>query len=293
MRVFVTGATGFVGSAVVDELIAAEHEVVGLSRNVEKGEVLAKQGAKVLHGQLEDHALLAEAAASCDATIHCGFSHDFTRFAESCANEGKLLEALGKAYLGTKKPTLVTSGIGMMQEVVTEAMPAQADGPNPRKITELTADVLIARGVDMRTIRLPIVHGDYDHGFLTLLINMAREKGFVGYAGDGTNNWPGVHRLDAARVYRLALDRGSFGSRYHPVADEGIAYLEIAKVFASRLGLPLRALHGEEIDSYFTWFSHFAQMNRRASSAITQKALGWKPSEIGILEDLRTSTTYF
>ncbi|MEO9166848.1 MAG: SDR family oxidoreductase [Aestuariivirga sp.] len=293
MKVFVTGATGFVGSAVVDELIAAGHKVLGLSRNLEKGEALGRQGAEVLHGQLEDHVLLVEAAASCDATIHCGFSHDFTRFAESCANEGKLVAALGKAYYGTKKPILLTSGVGMMRDTVTEIMAVQTDGANPRKITEMMAEELIAQGVDVRIIRLPIVHGDNDHGFLALLINIAKEKGFVGYAGEGINNWPGVHRLDAARVYRLALDKGTFGSRYHPVAEEGIAYRDVATVMAARLGQKVRGLQGDEIVAYFTWFSAFAQMDRRASSAITQKALGWIPSEIGMIEDLRTSSSYF
>ena len=295
MKVFVTGATGFVGSAVVAELVATGHSVLGLSRNEEKGAVLAGQGAEVLHGQLEDVKLLADAARKCDATIHCGFNHDFTRFQENCIQEGKSVTAMGEAYIGTNKPLLVTSGVGVMagNQIVTEDTEVRADSHNPRKITEMTANTLIAKGVDVRAIRLPIVHGDSDPGFLTMLINIARQKGFVGYAGEGSNGWASVHRLDAARLYRLALEKGRFGARYHPVDEPRVPLREIAQVAAGRLGLEARSLTGDGVTDYFTWFSHFAQMDMNASSTISRRALGWEPQEIGLIKDLETSNHYF
>ena len=195
---------------------------------------------------------------------------------------------------GTNKTLLITSGVGILSGVVvTEETPVPAESSNLRKISEMTANELIAQGVDVRAIRLPIVHGDNDHGFISLLINIAREKGYVAYVGDGQNTWAAVHRLDAARVYRLALDKGKAALRYHPVAEAGIAMKDLAEVIGQRCGLPVRSIMGDEVAGYFTWFSHFAQMNMKASSAITQAALGWKPIEIGMIEDLKTSTTYF
>lgn len=294
MKVFVTGATGFVGSAVVDELIKNGHKVVGLSRNPDKGKALAAQGAEVLNGTLEELDKLAKAAGDADATIHCGFNHDFTRFTENCIQEGKVITAMAGVYSGTRKPLIVTSGIGVLQgRLVTENDPVDVNGQNPRKVTEMTGDEMAKQGVDIRTVRLPIVHGDGDHGFIKMMINLAKEKGSVAYANDGSNTWSSVHRLDAARVYRLALEKGKAGHRYHPVDEEGVPLKHIAEILAGRMKLPVKGVQGPEIEAYFTWFSHFAQMNIKASNAVTKKELGWTPSEIGLIDDLKTSRHYF
>lgn len=294
MKVFVTGATGFVGSAVVDELIKNGHQVTGLSRNPDKGKALAAKGAAVLEGDLTEYDKLAAAAAAADATIHCGFNHDFTRFAENCAQEGKLVAAMGQACKGTAKPLVITSGTGVIQgQLSSEDMPVNPNGFNPRKVTELTGEALGKQGVDVRVVRLPIVHGDGDHGFIKMLIDLARGKGVVAYANDGSNTWASVHRLDAAKVYRLVLEKGAAGHRYHPVDEQGVSLKQITEILAERLNLPLKSVTGLAIEEYFTWFSHFAQMNMKALSDKTRNELGWKPSQIGLIEDLKTSKHYF
>ncbi|MBG1231132.1 SDR family oxidoreductase [Aestuariivirga litoralis] len=294
MKVFVTGATGFVGAAVVDELIRNGHKVVGLSRNPDKGRALAAQGAEVLSGTLEELDKLASAAVAADATIHCGFNHDFTRFAENCAQEGRVITAMAGAYKGTAKPLIVTSGVGVLPgQLVTEDIPVDPASHNPRKVTEITSNEMIAQGVDVRAVRLPIVHGDGDHGFIAMMINLAKEKGAVAYAGDGQNTWASVHRFDAAKAYRLALEKGASGARYHPVAEQGVTIKALADILAERLNLPQQSLTGDAIAAHFTWFAHFAQMNMKASSAKTRSELGWAPKEIGLIEDLKTSQHYF
>lgn len=287
MRVFVTGATGFVGSAVVKELIAGGHEVLGLARSDASAQALIAAGAKVQRGDLQDPASLEEGVAASDAVIHTGFIHDFTRFAEMCAVDQRAIEAMGAALMGTDRPLIVTSGIGMLSpgRLATEAdMPA---GPIPRK-SEAAADAFAALGVNVSVMRLPpSVHGAGDHGFVPILIDLARGKGMSVYTGEGRNYWPAVHRTDAAQLYRLAIEQPAApGTRYHAVAEEGIPFREIAEVIGRRLGVPVVSKSPEEAAQHFTWFAHFAAMNVQASAAQTKKALGWQPVQPGLLADM-------
>ncbi|MGC4043015.1 MAG: SDR family oxidoreductase [Armatimonas sp.] len=294
MKVFVTGATGFVGSAVTQEFIAHGHSVLGLSRSDDGAAKLVALGAGVRRGTLEDHAGLHEAASQCDAVIHCGFSHDFSKFAETCENDRKVIATFADAYTGTQRPIVVTSGAALLRGAeVSEDMPVPAGSPNPRVATEQAAEAAVSQGADVRVVRLPIVHGENDPGFLRLLITLARQKGFAAYMGTGENCWPTVHLLDTAPLYRLVLERGETRKRYHPVAEAGVAFRDIAEAIGKRLDLPVRSLEAEEAQAYFTWFFHFAGLDCKASSAITRKALDWEPKQEGVLADLSASPTYF
>ena len=280
MHVFVTGATGWVGAAVVDDLIEAGHTVTGLVRDPEKAAALAWKGAQVVRATLEDESALRNAAAAADAVIHTAFNHDFSKFPESAALDQRVIEALGSALAGSRRPLLVTSGLLGLPRGATEA-----DIPNPAspRKSETAARALAERGVHAATVRLaPSVHGLGDYGFVPLLIRMAREKGVSAYIDDGTNAWAGVHRLDAARVYRLALEQGVTQQAYHAVADESVPFKEIAKVIGRRLGLPVEPRPAE----HFGWFAHFAGTNMSASAEQTRRLLGWKPEGPDLLADL-------
>lgn len=280
MHVFVTGATGWVGSAVVDDLIEAGHTVTGLARDPEKAAALAWKGAHVVRATLEDDDALRGAAAEADAVIHTAFNHDFSRFLESAAQDQHVIGILGSALAGSRRPLLVTSGLLGLPRGATEA-----DIPNPgspRK-SEVAARALAERGICAATVRLaPSVHGLGDYGFVPLLIRMAREKGVSAYIDDGSNAWAGVCRTDAARVYRLALEQGVTEQAYHAVADESVPFREIAKVIGRRLGLPVEARPTE----HFGWFAHFAGTNMSVSAERTRKLLGWKPKGPDLLADL-------
>lgn len=280
MHVFVTGATGWVGAAVVDDLIEAGHMVTGLARDPEKAAALARKGAQVVRATLEDESALRNAAAAADAIIHTAFNHDFSKFPESAALDQRVIEALGSALAGSRRPLLVTSGLLGLPRGATEA-----DIPNPAspRKSETAARALAERGVHAATVRLaPSVHGLGDYGFVPLLIRMAREKGVSAYIDDGANAWAGVHRLDAARVYRLALEQGVTQQAYHAVADESVPFKEIAKVIGRRLGLPVEPRPAE----HFGWFAHFAGTNMSASAEQTRRLLGWKPEGPDLLADL-------
>lgn len=280
MHVFVTGATGWVGAAVVDDLIEAGHTVTGLVRDPEKAAALAWKGAQVVRATLEDESALRNAAAAADAVIHTAFNHDFSKFPESAALDQRVIEALGSALAGSRRPLLVTSGLLGLPRGATEA-----DIPNPAspRKSETAARALAERGVHAATVRLaPSVHGLGDYGFVPLLIRMAREKGVSAYVDDGTNAWSGVHRLDAASVYRLALEQGATQQAYHAVADESVPFKEIAKVIGRRLGLPVEPRPGE----HFGWFAHFAGTSMSASAEQTRRLLGWKPKGPDLLADL-------
>jgi len=280
MHVFVTGATGWVGSAVVEDLLAAGHQVTGLARSADKAASLAATGAQVIHATLEDLGILRSAASKADAVIHTAFNHDFSKFVENAEQDRRVIEALGSALEGSERPLLVTSGLSGLPRGATES-----DLPNPAALrkSEATARALAERGVRAATVRLaPSVHGLGDHGFVPIAIRLAREKGVSAYIGEGTNCWSGVYRLDAARVYRLALEAGVTWAVYHAVADESVPFKQIAEIIGRRLGLPVASREREHLG----WFGNFAGGELAASSARTCELLGWKPQGPSLLADL-------
>lgn len=299
MRVFLTGATGFVGSALVRELLGHGHEVLGLARSDAAAALLAAMGAQALRGTLEDADSLRRGALASDGVVHLGFNHDFSRFAENCALDRRAIEALGAALEGSARPLLVTSGSAL---VAPGRLATEADAPHPAsaivpRVSEQSADLLAARGVNSATLRLPpSVHGAGDHGFVPLLIALAREKGASAQVGDGANRWPAVHRLDAARAYRLALERAHAqpqpGARYHLVAEEGVPFHVIAAAIGRRLGLPVASLDAAAAAAHFGWFHGFAAIDAPASSRGTRALLDWHPRECTLLEDI-DSERYF
>ena len=296
MRVFVTGATGWVGSAVIEELRAAGHTVVGLARSDAAAETLAARGIAVRRGSLEDLESLRAGAAEADAVVHTAFNHDFSRFAENGAAERTAIEALGSGLAGTGRPLIVTSGVALLSpgRVVTEDDVRDPNAEALPRNPESAAAAVAARGVRVSIVRLPpSVHGTGEkHGFIPTVIGADQRHGVAAYIGDGENRWSGVHRRDAARLYRLALERAAEHAVYHAVADEGVPFKAIAGVIARRLNLPLVSVSGEGTEAHFGWFARFAQIDAPATSAKTRAELGWQPTEPGLLEDL-DSAAYF
>jgi nucleoside-diphosphate-sugar epimerase len=295
MRVFVTGATGFIGSAVVRELIAAGHRVLGLARTDAGAASLEQAGIDTLRGALDDLDVLRQGAGLCDGVIHTAFNHDFSRFAEHCAEDRCAIDALGSALAGSTRPIVVTAGIALVAQgrPATEDDVAPPPGPAYPRASEQAAMALAERGIHACVVRLPpSVHGDGDHGFVPLLIGLAREKGVSAHIGDSTNRWSAVHRLDAARAFRLALERGARGARYHAVADESVPMRDLAAVIARRLHVPSASLTAEEAAFHFGWFAHFAGLDMCGTSARTRAALGWVPHEQSLFDDL-DGATYF
>lgn len=290
MRVFVTGATGFIGQAVVQELRGAGYEVLGLARSDQGAEALRAAGASVHRGDMEHPETLASGASGADAVLHLAFNHDFSKFAENGRQERRAIAALGEVLAGTKKLLLVTSGTGMATSLAgrpaTEDDEPVGGGEFPRT-PEAAARAFEERGVRVGIVRLPQVHDPMKAGLVSFLISLAREKGYVAYVGDGANAWPAAHVNDVARLYRLALEKtGAFG-RYQAVAEEGVALRDIAQIVGEGLKVPVRSISAEEAPAYFGWLGHFAGRDLRASSEKTKRALDWRPTGPGLLEDLQ------
>lgn len=289
MKVFVTGATGFVGSAVVKELIKAGHQVIGLSQNEESDNALAAIGVQAHRGNLTDLESLKKGAALADGLIHTAFNHDFSKFKESSENDRKLIEAFGDVYAGSERPMVITSAIGLLARgrLVDETdMPVA--GQNPRIATEQAVDAVAARGVRVSIVRLPpSVHGEGDHAFIPTLIKIAREKGVSVYTEEGNNRWPAVHRLDVAKLFVLALEGSAQGGiRYHGVGEDGILFKDIAQAIGKGLNVPVVSKTKEESAAHFESFGHFAAMDIYASSKKTQESLSWQPNMPGLIDDL-------
>lgn len=289
MRVFVTGATGFIGSAIVKELIGNGHQVLGLTRSDASAQALAAAGAQAHRGDLEDLGSLRNGAAQADAVIHCAFDHNFSNFVANCEKDQRAIAALGSGLVGSDRPIIITSGTGM--GAGEHGGPATEDvvnfeHPNPRKLSEQAGAALSAQGINVITMRLPQVHDTTRQGLITPLIAIAREKGVVAYIGEGQNRYPAVHVLDAARLYRLALEKRQPNARYHAVAEEGITVRDICEVLGSVLKLPTASIAPERAADHFGWMSMFANMDLPASSALTRAALGWNPTGPKLLADL-------
>jgi nucleoside-diphosphate-sugar epimerase len=286
MRIFLTGATGFVGTAVARELIAAGHQVLGQARSDAAAQTLAQRGIDVHRGDLEDPASFVAGAQACDGVVHTAFIHDFSRFAENMAIEQRAVVAMLDALEGSNKPLIITSGVALLAPgtVVTEATPAARQG---RGETEHLVLEAAQRGIRTSVVRLPpTTHGDGDHGFTPRLIEIAREKGVAAYISDGANCWAAGHRLDAARIYRLALEKGEPGGVYHAIGDEGVPTRDIAAVIGRRLGVPVVSKTPEEAGEHFGWLGAFFGLDVRASSALTQAKLRWRPQQPGLIADL-------
>lgn len=292
MRVFVTGATGFVGSAVVSDLLTAGHQVLGLARSDEGAASLVAAGADVHRGNLNDLDSLRRGAAESDGVVHTAFNHDFSRFAENAEGDRRAIEAMGGALEGSDRPFVVTAGLPHTPGHVTTEDDVPSAGGTPR-VSEQTAIALVARGVRASVVRMPQVHDRDKHGLATYLIDLARETGVSAYVGDGLNRWPAVHRLDAAPVYRLALEKGAAGARVHAVAEEGVALRKIAEAIGRGLTMPVVALSPDEAAAHFGWFAFPVAMDAPASSALTQQRLGWHPTEKpAFLDDLERSRAF-
>ena len=288
MRVFITGATGFIGSAVVQELIGAGHQVLGLARSDAGARSLGAQGAEVWRCDLEDLDGLGSGASSADAVIHLGFIHDFSKFQENCEIDKRAIETLGEALAGTNQPLIVASGLAGLAapgQVATEDHVPAPDFPFPR-VSEQTAMAFLAKGVGSVVMRLPQVHGTVKQGLVSYLIAIAREKGVSAYVGDGQNRWAAAHVLDVARLYRLALEKHEPGARYHAVAEEGVRLKDIAQAIGRGLKIPAVSISLEEAQDHFGWMGMFAAHGIIASSEITRNKLDWQPTGPGLIADL-------
>jgi nucleoside-diphosphate-sugar epimerase len=288
MRVFVTGATGFIGSALVPELIKAGHQVLGLARSDAGAKSLAATGARVHRGDLGELEGLRSGAAAADAVIHLAFIHDFSKFQENCEIDKRAIETLGSVLAGSDRPLIATGGIPPWTpgRLMTEDSKAPAHSPMPR-VSEETALAQISQGVNAAVMRLPQVHDTVKQGLVTYLIAIAREKGVSAYVGEGLNRWPAAHVSDVARLYRLALEQHETGARYHAVGEEGVPLRDIAAAIGRGLKVPVRAISAEQAAAHFgPFFGFFAGIDLPASSASTQKRLGWRPTGVGMITDL-------
>ncbi|WEK47500.1 MAG: SDR family oxidoreductase [Candidatus Andeanibacterium colombiense] len=289
MRVFLTGATGFIGSHIVPQLLGGGHSVLGMTRSAAGAEALAAAGASTHHAELGDLAAIRAGAAQADAVIHTAFDHDFSKFAANCEQDRQVIEALGEELKGSNRPLLITSGVGMGGQ--DDGGPAletifNAGHPNPRIASELAGLAVRDAGVDVRVVRLPQVHDTTRQGLITYSIAIGREKGTAAYIGKGLNRWSAAHVADVAELYRLVLEKGQAGERYHAVAEEGVVARAIAEVVGAGLGVPVKSISPDEAADYFGWFGIFAGLDMAASSALTRERLQWNPTGPGLIEDL-------
>lgn len=289
MRVFLTGATGFIGSHVIPELLARGHEVLGLTRSDDGARRLEAAGVEVHRGDLEQPETLASGAAAADAVIHCAFDHNFETFFANTTKDERVIAAMGEALAGTEKPILITSGVGIGTPL--NGGPATEDvlnprHANPRIATELAGAALIARRIDVRTIRLPQVHDTTKAGLITPLIAEARRAGAIAYVGEGQTRWSAAHVSDVAKLYVLALEKGEPGARYNASAEEGVTARAIAEAIAKASGLPIRSISPGDVERYFGWMAPFAALDMTASNAWTCERLGWTPGGADLLTDL-------
>lgn len=289
MRIFITGATGFIGSAIVAEVIRAGHQVLGLTRSQSGAQSLIAAGAEVFQGNLEDLDSLRRGASMADGVIHTAFNHDFSKFVANCEADRQAIEALGSALVGSDRPLIITSGTGM--GATTAGLPATEENfnpnhPNPRKASELAGVLVAERGINVSVVRLPQVHNTLKQGLISPLIEVARSKGVSAYVGDGQNRWPAAHVSDVARLYRLALERRQAGSRYHAVAEEAIPLRHIAEVIGKGLKIPTVSLSAEQALAHFGWLGDFVGRDLPASSTQTQQWLDWHPSGPALIADL-------
>jgi nucleoside-diphosphate-sugar epimerase len=295
MRVFLTGATGFIGSAIVPELVSAGHQVLGLTRSDAGAQSLIAAGAGVHRGSLEDPESLRSGAAQSDGVIHCVFDHsafgasDFSKFTEVCEQDRRAIESLGDALRGSDRPLVITSGTGMGNAV--PGQPATEDHfdpnhPNPRRLSEIAGAAVLERGVNVSVVRLPQVHNTVKQGLITYAVQVAREKAASAYLGEGLNRWPAAHVLDVARLYRLALEKHEAGSRYNAVAEEGVPMRKIAEIIGKGLKVPVVSISQEEAQAHFGWLAMFAGFDMPASSVQTRQRLGWHPTGPGLIADL-------
>lgn len=288
MRIFVTGAPGFIGSALVPNLIQAGHHVLGLTRSDTGAEVLRRAGAEVLRGNIEDLDSLRRGAAETDGVIHLAFNHDFSQFQKNCDDDHKAIETIGDVLMGSDRPFVITSGTAIAANV--DGQPSTEDSPmaswNPRSASEAAVKQVTARGVNTTVVRLPQVHDTRKQGLVPYLLTTAREKGVSAYIGDGSNRWPAAHVSDVARLYQLAFEKGERGAIYHAVDEEGVTMKSIVEAHGRGLKVPVVSLKPEEAEAHFGWLARFAGHDMPASGAITQQKLNWKPTGPGLIADL-------
>jgi nucleoside-diphosphate-sugar epimerase len=287
MRVFVTGATGFIGSAIVKELIGAGHQVLGIVRSDAGAKSLEAAGAQTLRGDLEDLESLRSGTAATDAVVHTAFRHDWSKFAEACELDKRAIETIGAVLQGSSRPFIVSSGVGVAQgRAATEDDPPLPSSPSLPRVSEVTAVALMERGVHASVMRLPQVHDTVKQGLVTPLIAVARAKGVSAYVGEGQNRWPAAHVTDVARLYRLALEKGTAGARYHAVTEEGVRLKDIATAIGRGLNVPVLSISQEDVQEHFGFLGFFAGRDPLTSSAQTRAKLGWNPTGPSLLTDL-------
>jgi nucleoside-diphosphate-sugar epimerase len=290
MRVFLTGATGFIGSHIVPELLAAGHRILGMTRSDAGAKALAEAGVEPYRGVLEDLESLRAGAAQADAVIHTAFDHDFSNFVANCEKDQRAIRALGGALAGSGRALVITSGTGMgsatLGQTATEDV-INADNPNPRVASELAGQEMSKAGVKVVVVRLPQVHDARKQGLVSPYIDIARKQGVAAYIGDGRNRWPAAHVSDVARLYRLAVEQGQAGERFHAVDEEGVPAHEIAAVVGAGLGVPVVSLSPVQAQAHFGWLGAFVGMDLPASSAWTRERLGWRPEGPGLIADLK------